>query len=72
VRAYASDGRSVDSAPKSVLGPREPQCGKYACFSTGKILELSPVDRPVRFGQAGAGLGLLVIAVLLYARRNDA
>lgn len=72
VRAHASDGRSVDSAPKSVPGPREPQCGKYACFSTGKILELSPVDRPVRFGQAGAGLGLLVIAVLLYARRNDA
>lgn len=72
VRAHASDGRSVDSAPKSVLGPREPQCGKYACFNAGKILELSPVDRPVRFGQAGAGLGLLVIAVLLYARRNDA
>ncbi|GAB1513386.1 hypothetical protein JCM33774_54280 [Actinophytocola sp. KF-1] len=71
VRAHASDGRSVDSAPKSVAGPREPTCGKYACFSTGKILELSPVERPVRFGQAGAGLGLLVIAVLLYARRND-
>jgi hypothetical protein len=71
VRAHASDGRSVDSAPKSVPGPREPTCGKYACFSTGKILELSPVERPIRFGQAGAGLGLLVIAVLLYARRND-
>ncbi|MFI7672792.1 hypothetical protein [Actinophytocola sp. NPDC049390] len=71
VRAHASDGRSVDSAPKSVPGPREPMCGKYLCFGTGKIVELSPVERPIRFGQAGAGLGLLVIAVFLYARRND-
>jgi hypothetical protein len=72
VRAQASDGsQSVDSAAKTVRGPREPMCGKYACFGAGKILELSPVEKPVDFGQAGAGLGLLVIAVLLYARRNE-
>jgi hypothetical protein len=72
VRATASDGsQSVDSAAKTVRGPREPTCGKYACFSAGKIVELSPVDRPISFGQAGAGLGLLVIAVFLYARRNE-
>ncbi|MBB4905349.1 fibronectin type III domain-containing protein [Actinophytocola algeriensis] len=72
VRAHASDGsQSVDSAAKTVRGPREPTCGKYACFGTGKIVELSPVAKPIDFGQAGAGLGLLVIAVFLYTRRNE-
>ena len=72
VRAHASDGsQSVESAAKTVRGPREPMCGKYVCFGTGKIVELSPVEKPISFGQAGTGLGLLVIAVLLYARRNE-
>jgi hypothetical protein len=66
VRATARDGsRSVDSAAKSVQGPREPTCGKYQCFSSGKIVELTPTERSVNFGQAGAGLGFLVVAVLV-------
>jgi len=64
VRAIARDGsRSVDSAARNAPGPREPQCGKYACFSSGKIVELSPTAKRFDFGQAGAGLGFLVIAV---------
>jgi hypothetical protein len=66
VRATARDGsRSVDSAARSVTGPREPQCGPKKCFSSGKIVELTPTGKQVDFGQAGTGLGLLVIAVLL-------
>lgn len=66
VRATARDGsQSVDSAVKTVRGPKEPTCGKYACFGSGKIVELTPTEKRVDFGQAGAGLGLLVIAVLL-------
>jgi hypothetical protein len=75
VRATARDGsRSVDSAVKTVRGPKEPTCGKYACFGSGKIVELTPTEKRVDFGQAGAGLGLLVIAVLLRVtgpRRKD-
>jgi hypothetical protein len=66
VRATARDGsRSVDSAARSVQGPREPMCGKVYCVGGGKIVELTPTSRPIDFGQAGAGLGLLVIAVLI-------
>ena len=66
MRAVARDGsRSVDSAARSAQGPREPMCGKYACFGSGKIVELTPTAKQIDFGQAGAGLGFLVIAVLV-------
>jgi hypothetical protein len=66
VRATARDGsRSVDSAGKNVQGPREPTCGKYACLGSGKIVELTPTEKSINFGQAGTGLGFLVIAVLV-------
>lgn len=66
VRAVARDGsRSVDSAAKSVQGPKEPMCGKYYCVGGDKIVELTPTEKEIDFGQAGAGLGLLVIAVLI-------
>lgn len=66
VRATARDGsRSVDSAARSVQGPREPMCGKVYCVGGNDIVELTPTSKPVNFGQAGAGLGLLVIAVLI-------
>jgi hypothetical protein len=73
VRAHARDGsRSVDSASRAVQGPREPMCGKYACVAGDKIVDLSPTAQPVRFGQAGAGVGLLVIALWLkFGRRKD-
>jgi hypothetical protein len=77
VRATARDGsRSVDSAARSVQGPREPMCGKVYCVGGNNIVELTPTSKPVDFGQAGAGLGLLVIAVLIRlvgrpAREND-
>lgn len=66
VRATARDGsRSVDSAGRNVNGPREPTCGKYACVGSGKIVELTPTGKSINFGQAGAGLGFLVIAVVV-------
>jgi hypothetical protein len=67
VRAIARDGsRSVESAPKSVNGPREnDMCGKVKCVGGGDIIELTPTGKEINFGQAGAGLGLLVIAVVL-------
>jgi hypothetical protein len=75
VRATARDGsRSVDSAGRSAQGPREPMCGKYVCLGSGKIVELSPTEKQINFGQAGAGLGFLVIAVLVQVvgrRKND-
>jgi hypothetical protein len=66
VRAIARDGsRSVDSAARTVQGPREPMCGKYLCLGGGKLVELTPTERSVDFGQAGTGVGFLVIAVLV-------
>ncbi|HEX6352724.1 fibronectin type III domain-containing protein [Actinophytocola sp.] len=68
VRARARDGsRFVDSASKLVRGPVAPpeMCGKVYCVGGGKIVELTPTSKSVDFGQAGAGLGLLVMAVLL-------
>ncbi|MFL6119792.1 hypothetical protein [Actinophytocola sp.] len=66
VRATARDGsRSVDSAARSVQGPREPMCGKYLCLGSGRIVELTPAARSTDFGQAGTGAGFLVIAVLV-------
>jgi hypothetical protein len=66
VRAIARDGsRSVDSAARNVQGPREPMCGKVMCVGGGKIVELTPTEKEINFGQAGAGLGFLVIAVLV-------
>jgi hypothetical protein len=66
VRATARDGsRSVDSAARSVQGPREPMCGKVYCVGGNNIVQLSPTSKEIDFGQAGAGLGLLVIAVLI-------
>lgn len=66
VRAHARDGsRSVDSAVRSVLGPREPMCGKYLCLAGDQVVELSPTERSVPVGQVGTGLGLLALAVLL-------
>ena len=73
VRAHARDGsRSVESAARGVRGPKEPMCGQYVCVAGDKIVDLSPTAQPVRFGQAGAGVGLLVIALLLrFYRRED-
>ncbi len=71
VRAIARDGsRAVDSAERAVGGPpqqAEPpeMCGRVYCFGGDDIVELTPTSKPVNFGQAGAGLGLLVFAVLL-------
>jgi hypothetical protein len=68
VRAHARDGsRYVDSAVKSVRGPVTPpeMCGKVYCVGGGNIVELTPTDKSINFGQAGAGLGLLVLAVLI-------
>jgi hypothetical protein len=66
VRATARDGsRSVDSAGRSAQGPREPMCGKVYCVGGNKLVELTPTSKPINFGQAGTGLGLLVIAVLI-------
>jgi hypothetical protein len=68
IRAHARDGsRYVDSAVKSVRGPVTPpeMCGKVYCVGGGNIVELTPTDKSINFGQAGAGLGLLVLAVLI-------
>jgi hypothetical protein len=66
IRAYArDDSRSVDSAARNVQGPREPQCGPQLCLGSGQIIDLSPTEKQIDFGQAGAGLGLMVLAVLL-------
>lgn len=68
IRAFAKDGsRYVDSAVRNVAGPiaPEPMCGKVYCVGGGNIVELTPTDKSIDFGQAGAGLGLLVIAVLI-------
>jgi hypothetical protein len=66
VRATARDGsQSVDSAAKNVRGPKEPTCGKFACLGSGKLVELTPTQKSIDFGQAGAGLGFLVVAVLV-------
>ena len=72
VRAYAADAsRSVESAARNVRGPREPRCGKVYCVGGGKVVELSPAEQPIHYGQAGAGLGLLVVAVLLRVVRRQ-
>jgi hypothetical protein len=63
----------VDSAGRSVPGPREPTCGRYQCARSDNLVELSPTSRSIPIGPAGAGLGLLVLAVVLRmsGRRRD-
>ncbi|WP_326922121.1 fibronectin type III domain-containing protein [Actinophytocola sp.] len=73
IRATARDGsRSVVSAARSVsVRDPEPTCGKYACLRANNVVELSPTQKSIQYGPAGAGLGLLALAFLLRVRRRD-
>jgi hypothetical protein len=68
VRAHARDNsRFVDSAARNVLvRDPEPNCGRVKCVRSNNLIEISPTSNSSEpFGPAGAGIGLLVVAMLL-------